>query len=141
MTSVRYTRAEDVKTVAVDIVRVLQWKHVDLERVHFIRSAGSRSKRIVARIHGMSKALQEALLLEPNYVIEVIGERYDKLRIEEKERIVLHELMHIPKGFKGGLLPHKNRINRRRIEKLHRAYTEERSNKSNASGALMDKYF
>jgi len=43
---------------------------------------------------------------------------------EEKEKVIIHELMHIPKKFSGGFVPHRGRINRRRVEKMHRTYRE-----------------
>jgi len=82
---------------------------------------------IVARIHGLGKIWQEALLKPPAYVIEVISERYDRLSEEEKEKTIIHELLHIPKGFSGGFRPHKGYINKKRVEKLHRILAEKRS--------------
>jgi len=35
--------------------------------------------------------------------------------------------MHIPKGFSGGFRPHKGYINRKHVEKLHRALLKKRS--------------
>jgi predicted metallopeptidase len=53
------------------------------------------------------------------YLIEVISERYDRLSREEKEKVIIHELLHIPRGFAGGFRPHKGHITRRKIESLH----------------------
>ena len=62
--------------------------------------------------------------MKPNYVIEVISERYDTYSDAEKEKIIIHELLHIPNSFKGGLLPHKNIITKKIINKLHKKYLE-----------------
>ena len=62
----------------------------------------------------------------PAYVIEVICERYDRLSEEEKEKTLIHELLHIPNGFFGGFRPHKGYINNKRIEKLHQGLLEKR---------------
>ena len=63
----------------------------------------------------------------PTYVIEVISERYDSLSDEEKEKTLIHELLHIPKGFSGGFRPHKGYISRRQVEELHRSLLKRRS--------------
>ena len=57
-------------------------------RVHFVRSKGTRSQKVQARIHGMGKIWPQVLALPPHYVIEVISERYDDLSVQEKEKII-----------------------------------------------------
>jgi predicted metallopeptidase len=52
-------------------------------------------------------------------LIEVISERYDNLSHEDKEKVLIHELLHIPKGFSGGFRPHKGYITSRKIDVLH----------------------
>jgi predicted metallopeptidase len=66
---------------------------------------------------------QIALKTQAGYLIEVISERYDKLSQEEKGKVLIHELLHIPKGFSGGFKPHKGNINQRVIDKLHKTLT------------------
>lgn len=73
----------------------------------------------MARIHNFSKLWQRALDRPANYLIEVIAERYDKLTYEEKEKVIIHELLHIPKGFGGGFRPHRGYITRKKIDALH----------------------
>jgi predicted metallopeptidase len=63
-------------------------------------------------------------------VIEVISERYDRLGETEKERTLIHELLHIPKGFSGGFRPHKGYINKKRVNELHQQLLKRRSLKS-----------
>ena len=120
-----YFRAEDVGDVAKSVVKALGWNHIDLSHTHFVRSKGSKSHRVLARIHGLPRAVQLALRISPSYVIEVIGEKFDKLPIDEKEKTIIHELLHIPKGFGGGLSPHKGRITSRHIDKLYKMYQKE----------------
>jgi predicted metallopeptidase len=62
-------------------------------------------------------------------VIEVISERYDKLCETEKEKTIIHELLHIPKGFSGGFRPHKGYIDRKTVELLHKKLQEQRKSK------------
>jgi len=123
---VKYSEAPDVKGLVDEIIEKLDMSHVVPEAVYCYRSRGSKSRRIIARIHGFGRIWQMALGLPPAYVIEVISERYDKLSQEEKEKTVIHELLHIPHGFKGGFRPHKGYISRRKVEKLHRKYIKKK---------------
>jgi len=124
--ALEYVEAPDVKRLADEIADSLDLFHVVPQFVYCYRSKGSKSKHTIARIHGLGKIWQEALRRPPTYVIEVISERYDRLNDEEKEKTMIHELLHIPKGFSGGFRPHKGYIDRKRIEKLHRALLERR---------------
>jgi len=120
---IRYVEAPDVKLMVKEIIEKLNLSYVVPESVYCYRSKGSKSRRIIARIHGFGKIWQLALGLSPSYVIEVLSERYDKLSQEDKEKTLIHELLHIPRGFKGGFLPHKGNISRQKVNKLHREYT------------------
>jgi len=119
--------APDVKRLVDEILDNLDLFHIVPQFVYCYRSKGSKSKRIIARIHGLGKIWQEALRQPSAYVIEVISERYDKLSNEDKEKTLIHELLHIPKGFSGGFRPHKGYISRRRVEELHTALLKRRS--------------
>ncbi len=125
-----YVEAPDVKRLVDEIADSLDLFHVVPQFVYCYRSKGSKSKRIIARIHGLGRIWQEALRRPPVYVIEVISEQYDKLSDEEKERTLIHELLHIPKGFSGGFRPHKGYIDKKRVERLHRVLLERRSSNS-----------
>ncbi len=116
---ISYSEAPDVKDLVVRIVAQLGFDHVNVNGIHCYRSINSKSKRTVARIHNLSKVWQRALDKPANYLIEVISERYDKLSKEEKEKVIIHELLHIPKGFSGGFRPHKGYITSRKIDALH----------------------
>jgi len=128
--TIRYAEASDVKKLVDEIIDDLDLFHVVHQFVYCYRSTGSKSKRIIARIHGLGKIWQEALRRPPTYVIEVISEHYDRLSEEEKEKTVLHELLHIPKGFAGGFRPHKGYIDKKQIQKLHGLLLKRRSLKS-----------
>ena len=125
--ALEYVEAPDVKELADEIADSLDLFHVVPQFVYCYRSKGSKSKRTIARIHGLGKIWQEALRRPPTYVIEVISERYDRLSDEEKEKTMIHELLHIPKGFSGGFRPHKGYIDRKQVEQLHRTLLERRS--------------
>ena len=59
----------------------------------------------------LGKIWQGVLNLPPSYTIEVISEIYDKMRPEDQEKTLIHELMHIPGGFGGGFVPTKALLN------------------------------
>jgi predicted metallopeptidase len=117
---IRYFEAPDVKKRVDEIASSLDFFHVVPQFLFCLRSKGSESKRTIARIHGLGKIWQEALNLPSSYVIEVISERYDTLPEEEKEKTLIHELLHIPSGFSGGFRPHKGHVNRETVEHLYR---------------------
>jgi predicted metallopeptidase len=125
----KYEEASDVKRLADEIAQTLDFFHVVPQFVFCVRSRGSESKRTIARIHGLGRIWQEVLNLPSAYVIEVISERYDKLSEAEKEKTVIHELLHIPKGFSGGFRPHRGYIDAKTVELLHRKLQEQRKTK------------
>ncbi|MDA4111431.1 MAG: putative metallopeptidase [Thaumarchaeota archaeon] len=124
---ISYEKAPDVEAVAKKIIVVLSLAYIDQTRLHFYRSRGSKSRRVQARIHGMGRIWFDALGMLPHYIIEVISEEYDRLQQTEKEKVVIHELMHIPSRFSGGFVPHRGKINRRSVDKMHKEYTEKSS--------------
>jgi len=125
--TLEYMEAPDVKRLVDEIIDSLDLFYIVPQFVYCYRSKGSKSRHIVARIHGFGKIWQEALRRPPVYVIEVISERYDRLSDKDKEKTLIHELLHIPKGFSGGFRPHKGYIDKKKIEKLHRALLARRS--------------
>jgi predicted metallopeptidase len=118
-----------VKKLADEIAQSLEFFHVVPQFVFCIRSKGSASRRTIARIHGLGKVWQETLNLPPSYVIEVISERYDKLNVEEREKTVIHELLHIPAAFAGGFRPHKGYINEEIVNQLHKTFRKQRQSR------------
>lgn len=120
---ISYERAPDVEERAKKIIEVLHLEHVDQSRIHFFRSKGSKARRVQARIHGLGRIWFGALNISPNYVIEVISEEFDKLGDVEREKVIIHELMHIPRGFSGGFVPHRGKINRKSVDALHKRYS------------------
>ena len=121
----RWEDAYDVKETAVKLVIGLGMGHIRTGRVFFMRSHGSKS-RAIARIWELPRVWQQALGLEPAYVVEVVSERFDRLSKEDKEKTVLHELMHIPQTFSGALVPHKcfgkMRVCEREVNRLYTKY-------------------
>ena len=104
--NIRYEIANDIQARFADIVRTLDLRHIDLDKVVCLRSFGSSARRVIARCHGMSKVLQIALGIKAFYVLEFISERFDGLSGSDQEETIIHELMHIPKNFGGGFRFH-----------------------------------
>jgi predicted metallopeptidase len=127
---IKYFEASDVKKRVDEIAANLNLFHIAPQFVFCVRSKGSKSTRTIARIHGLGKIWQETLSLPPSYVIEVIAERFDKLSEEEKEKTLIHELLHIPHGFAGGFRPHKGYVSRERVEQLYRKLKQNRASKN-----------
>jgi len=120
----RFEFAPDIQDKIKSMLRVINYEHLDGSRIVCMRSYGSKSKA-VARIWGLSRVWQKALKIKSHYIIEVIHPRFDKLNKEDQEKTLLHELLHIPKKFSGGLVPHKcfgKRIDHRRVDELYRKY-------------------
>jgi predicted metallopeptidase len=117
---IKYAEALDAKKLVDEIAEALDFFHVVPQFVFCVRSTGSKSTRTIARIHGLGRIWQEVLNLPSAYVIELISERYDKLSETEKEKTLIHELLHIPQGFSGGFRPHKGYIDERTVELLHK---------------------
>jgi predicted metallopeptidase len=119
----RYEKAPEIEDLAYDVARTLEMKNIVSSRIVGMRSFGSKG-RAIARIWSFPKIWQAALELSgPFYVIEAIHERYDALDSKEKAKTMIHELLHIPQSFGGGLLGHgQARINRATEERLYAEY-------------------
>lgn len=103
-----WEEAKDVKRDIKHILGVIDLPHVDASRIFCFRTEGSTS-RSYARIWAFPKIFQRALDIEPAYVIEVLSKYFDKLSPDEQKKVLIHELLHIPKNFSGALLPHRSR--------------------------------
>lgn len=126
--AIKYSYAPDVEREARRVVRFLGWNHVDLANVGFLRSFGSTANYTIARCHGLGKAMQIGMRRDKSfYVIEVISERFDRLPRDKQIKVIIHELMHIPKNFGGGFI-HHNVVNERAVEKIFKKYCEVRYN-------------
>ncbi len=100
-----WEKAPDVKRDVSEILNVLDLPYIKGSMIFCYRTSGSKS-RSYARIWSFPKIFQDALGLEPAYVIEVLSKYYDKLGPEERIKVLIHELLHIPRNFSGALVPH-----------------------------------
>jgi predicted metallopeptidase len=101
-----WEEAPDIKADIQHILSVIDMPYVDSSRIFCYRTLGSKS-RSYARIWSFPKIFQQALNLQPAYVIEVLVKYYDKLPEDEQKKVLIHELLHIPKNFSGALLSHR----------------------------------
>jgi predicted metallopeptidase len=117
--------APDVERQVSDIVDVLSYGHVNEFRIICMRSRNATA-RAYARIWNLPDIWQKALSVGTFYIIEVLAQHYDSLPEEEKEKVIIHELLHIPKTFSGALRPHggKVKINSKTVGQLHKMYKE-----------------
>lgn len=87
------------------LIKALDLEWLSYGRIFFYRSQNSKA-RAYARTWGLPKLWQRTLNVEPAYIVEVISEHFDKLSEIEQDKVLLHELTHIPKNFSGALVPH-----------------------------------
>src|ERR1700691_6085272 len=100
--------ADDIKKELKDNIKHIDLPYINLDRIHSYRTHGSKT-HAYARTWSFPKIFQHALSVEPAYVIEVLSQHYDKLDDDKKKKVLIHELLHIPKNFSGALLPHRTR--------------------------------
>jgi predicted metallopeptidase len=112
----------EIQDIAKDVIRKLDFSHIDIENLLCIRSRGSKSRRTIARIHGLPKIMQTAMNIKAFYVIEIISENFDKLNHEDKIKTIIHELMHVPKNFGGGFRNHKPYVTRKTVDEAFKFY-------------------
>ena len=127
---IKYCEAPEIKKQVDQIAEELELFHIVPQFVYCVRSRGSKAKRTIARIHGLGRLWQDVLNAPPSYTIEVISEIYDKMSSVEKEKTLIHELLHIPGGFSGGFRPHKGYVERRIVEDLYCRLQKTRAAKS-----------
>lgn len=104
----KFTNSPSVKKRLVYLIKQLGLSWVIPSRVFVYSSTGSKT-RAYARIWGLSGIWQRTLDVKPAYIVEVISEKFDRLDEKEKDKVLIHELTHIPKNFSGALVPHTHR--------------------------------
>ena len=119
---IKYTHAQDIQDISEEIVEKLEWNHIPLKHFSFIRSFGSSARRTIARCHALGKAMQIGMKRKKGfYLIEVISEKFDRLSDDEQLKVIIHELMHIPKSFGGGFI-HHNKVHDKSVEQIYNHY-------------------
>ncbi len=102
-----WEKDESGQAMVEHFTKTEHFKHVKADRIFCYKTTGSKA-RAYARIWAFPKIFQDALGLTPAYVIECITEKFNRLNEEDRNKVIIHELLHIPKNFSGSLLPHKH---------------------------------
>jgi len=123
----RWERAPDIRRRLARIARAVGFRHVNAQRLFAVRTYGSRANAL-ARIWGLSGIFQRALGLPAAYVVEVLHPAFDRLSRAEQDRVLIHELLHIPTTFSGSLRPEQSRNFRTHhtVSRLYRLYLANR---------------
>ena len=101
----KYEPALDLQMRMREIAELLKLEHIDVERVKCFRSFGSSTKRTLARCHTIGKLMQKTIGVKAHYAIEFL-EKFEKLSRKDQDKVIIHELMHVPKTFGGGFRQH-----------------------------------
>ncbi len=128
MGRLKFRKDIDTWFMVQDIVDTLEMDYINTNQIICIRSERSKS-RAIARCWEFPRIWQLALSQKPHYIIEVVSEKFDSLRLDDKQKILIHELLHIPKNFSGAVRPHGRYVGReidRRINCLYEAYKKKK---------------
>ncbi len=124
---IKYHQAPDIQQIAEEVVNKLGWSHILLEHIAFLRSTGSKARRTIARCHALGKAMQIGMGRKKGfYLVEVISEKFDGLSVDEQLKVIIHELMHIPKIFGGGFI-HHDKVHTASVDRVYNHYCELRN--------------
>ena len=137
---IKYEKAGDIMQRLSDIAQTLQMDHVRLNGVFAVRSRGSGSSRTLGRCHALSKIWQLALGTDAAYIIEILSEKFDKMPKHEQDRVLIHELMHIPFCFGGGF-KHHDVVTERNVEKLFQQYIKLKGESEEVEKSGWRKFF
>jgi predicted metallopeptidase len=116
--SIDWVPAPDITERILELVFRLDLSWVQTEKIHCVRSTNANT-RAYARIWGLTRIWQQALNIPPQYVIEVVAEKFDRVSSHQQDEILLHEIAHIPRNFSGSLVPHTSGRKGSFHDKLH----------------------
>ena len=125
----RYEFAPDIQRQAVDIAEAL-FPYIKMDKVKCFRSYGTSSRGTIARCHALGKLMQKAMGVQAFYALEFLVERFEKMSEEDKLKVIIHELMHIPFTFGGGF-KHHNFVTERNVNKFYKKYKDKKDEKKN----------
>lgn len=105
--NLKYSHDLENENKIKDIVEKLGLNYINSDFIKCVSSKKSSSKRIIARLHPSLKICSFAFNLNPMYIIELVSENFNKLNEEDKIKVFIHELLHIPKTFSGAARNHE----------------------------------
>lgn len=116
----KWARSNNLQNRIQELADLCDLIHLRQQRIICFESTGAKT-RAYARIWGLGRVWQEALGLEPAYVLETVSEKFNKLTNKQQDHILIHELLHIPKNFSGALVPHKRKggVNEKAVHELY----------------------
>ena len=104
-----------------EIAALLEMAHIPHDRISVIESRGSKTRRTIARIHGLPKVMKLGMQQDKAfYTIELISEMFGKQSSDEQIKTIIHELLHIPENFGGGFRHHKPYVNHQTIDAAYK---------------------
>ncbi len=122
----KYEFSPSLQVLAEDVSRRV-FPHVKIDRIKCFRSYGSSTKQTIARCHALGKLMQLAMGVDAFYALEFLGEKFNIMSTEEKVKVVIHELMHIPESFGGGF-KHHDVVTDKNVNKCYVVYLGCRKN-------------
>src|SRR3989338_6762738 len=125
----KYIEAPDLQKKMEDFSNVL-FPHVMTERVKCYRSYGSSTSNVYARCHALGKLMQLAVGAKAHYALEFLCPRFEKLKEEDQDKTIIHELMHIQKTFGGGFRQH-DFVCEKNINLFYKTYQSKKLSENN----------
>lgn len=122
----QFELAPDIQERVNKIIQALNLDYINSLRIICMRSKGSEA-RAYARIWNFPRIWQKALDIRTYYIIEVLSEHFDHLPEKEKDKVLIHELIHIPKTFSGALRPHAyfdKKIDDKTVDAFYQKYLD-----------------
>ena len=116
----KYEFSPDIQAKAEEISRLL-FPHIIINRVRCFRSYRTSSRGTIARCHALGKLMQKAIGIKAIYALEFLSERFDKLNKKDQIKVIIHELMHIPKTFGGGF-KHHNHVTEKNVDLFYERF-------------------
>ncbi|NOZ88837.1 MAG: metallopeptidase [Crenarchaeota archaeon] len=119
-----FTRSREAEEAARILVEALGLSYIDVDRVFVTVSRGS-STRAFARIWGLPSPFVRLGVCKPMYVVELVAENLRGAGCDVLVETLIHELLHIPRSFSGGLRSHGEWSRPSNVRRLARSLPRE----------------